>query len=47
VALLGYEALARRRPSLKFEVIYQWTGLVLLLTLIIFVTWNDIQRMLP
>ena len=44
VALLGYEAVARRRPSLAFEVIYQWTGLVLLLGLIVFVTWNDITR---
>jgi regulator of sigma E protease len=46
IALLPYEVIFRRRPSLKFEAIYQWTGLILLLSLVIFVTWNDFVRIL-
>lgn len=46
IALLAYEVAARRKPSPQFAMAYQVVGLLLLLALIVFVTFNDIERAL-
>lgn len=44
VVLLAIEKLRGKPPSEKFVAIFQYSGLVFLLALIIFVTYNDIGR---
>ena len=41
---LIYEAIVRREPSFKFRMVMQQIGMVLVIGLMIFVTFNDILR---
>ena len=40
----GYEGIFRRPLSMKFQERFQQVGLVLILALMLFVTWNDVLR---
>ncbi|MEM1054907.1 MAG: RIP metalloprotease RseP [Bacteroidota bacterium] len=44
LVFLGYEAIARREPSLAFRIRVQQVGMVALLTLMVFVIFNDAIR---
>ncbi len=46
ILLLGIEKIRGEAPSDKFVAIFQYVGLVFLLSLIVFVTYNDITRLL-
>ena len=46
ILLLGIEKIRGEAPSDKFVAIFQYVGLVFLLSLIVFVTYNDINRLL-
>lgn len=42
----GFEAIRRKPLSLKARLVAQQVGMILLLTLILVVTWNDIRRLI-
>ena len=44
LVFLGYEAIVRREPSLKFRIAVQKAGMVALLALMVFVIFNDAVR---
>ena len=44
LVFLGYEAIARREPSLKVRMVVQQVGLALILALMVFVLFNDAVR---
>ncbi len=46
IVLLAIEKIRGKAPSEKFVAIFQYIGLVFLLALIVFVTYNDINRLL-
>ena len=45
LVLLAYEGVFRREPSLKFRMVTQQIGFVILLLLMMFLIWNDITRL--
>lgn len=46
ILLLGIEKIRGKAPSEKFVAIFQYVGLVFLLAMVVFVTYNDINRLL-
>ena len=45
LAFYAYEAVARRPVSARLQTASYRVGLALLLSLMLFVTWNDLQRL--
>jgi membrane-associated protease RseP (regulator of RpoE activity) len=45
LAFLGYELLLKRPPSARVVEIAQYVGLMIILSLFVFVFWNDLHRM--
>jgi len=46
LVFLIYEGITRREPSLKVRMVLQQVGMVLLIGLMVFVTFNDILRVI-